>query len=112
MARDQWTMKWRRVDFASDPLVLPGVEGVLSIWACFPVPSVVLAGLQEAGDEDPDSMWARQLHVVVAVFPMGWNGVHRFAAPGNHAILDALRLNCAVRFRETHDVQRQEVVAR
>lgn len=87
------------------------MEGVLSIWACLLVSSVVLAGLEEARDEDLDSMWVGQLHAVAA-FPMGWNETHPFAAPGNHAILDDLRLDCAVPFRETHDVQRQEAAAR
>ena len=111
MARDQWTMKSSRVDFALGPLVLLGVEGVLSIWACLLVSSVVLAELEEARDEGPDLIWMGQLQVVAA-FPMGWNEAHRFAAPGNRVILDDLRLNCAVRFRETHDVQRQEAAAR
>ena len=111
MARDQWTMKWTRVDFALGSLVRPGVEGVLSIWACLLVSSVVLAELEEARDEGPDLIWMGQLQVVAA-FPMGWNEAHRFAAPGNRVILDDLRLNCAVRFRETHDVQRQEAAAR
>lgn len=103
MARDQWTMKSSRVDFALGPLVLLGVEGVLSIWACLLVSSVVLAGLEEARDGDP----------AVASFPMGWNEAHQFAVPGNHAIFDDLRLNCAVPFRETRDdVQQQEAAAR